>query len=674
MSSFGYNVLGFGANASGGGDPVEDQFNRVSFLSHFDGANNGVNNSYDDGSASNHTITAAGNATQGSFGPFARPEGYWANHLDGTGDYISIADSADFNFTSAYTVEGWIFKTDTGYSYLMSQLQDNSTSASNFALVVVGSNLQVLLLQMQGSTQVVADGGAGSSGFTLNAWHHIAGSWDGSNMRLFVDGVLKATTSTSTAPNDGSCPLTIGCRTASGGSGGSEFTAGYISNARVVKNVAVYTSAFTPLTSPLTAISGTVLLTCQSNRFVDNSASAHTITPVADASVSSFGPFLTDEVYDPAVNGASAYFNDSSLQTPSSADFALGTGDFTIEWWVYQKAVYDYTIYFDIRTQNTQATPYLYQGDNGTFDYAPAGNTNQFTPPSLLNRWAHMAISRSSGTTKIFVDGVQYLSISDSINYVQGGTLHVSRWWSSNEYHVNGYMCDFRWVKGTAVYTSAFTPPTAPLTAITNTKLLLNMADGQAIDSAAQNNLSLIGTAKLSTGQAKFGDTSLFMDGNSDGVYIPAAPISTIWTVEQWIYPTRFYSGSGNYDRIWADGTANNDSLACVLWGNDDGNLGKIRLYNDDSLVVGTSTAVSLDTWTHLAIVSSGSTTKIFLDGTERGTTNSASNLKGRKFTIGYMGTSGYFGGYIDEFRTSLMARYTSNFTAPDEPFADKGQ
>ena len=65
-SSFGKVFMG----AAGSGGPSDDEFNRVSFLSHFDGANNGVNNAFDDGSANNHTITAAGNVTQGSFGPF----------------------------------------------------------------------------------------------------------------------------------------------------------------------------------------------------------------------------------------------------------------------------------------------------------------------------------------------------------------------------------------------------------------------------------------------------------------------------------------------------------------------------------------------------------------------------------------------------------------------------
>ena len=77
LSTFGAaSARGFG-NLSGIALPSDSLFNTVSFLSHFDGTNNGTNNSYDDGSASNHTITAAGNVTQGSFGPFARDEGYW---------------------------------------------------------------------------------------------------------------------------------------------------------------------------------------------------------------------------------------------------------------------------------------------------------------------------------------------------------------------------------------------------------------------------------------------------------------------------------------------------------------------------------------------------------------------------------------------------------------------
>ena len=84
------------------------------------------------------------------------------------------------------------------------------------------------------------------------------------------------------------------------------------------------------------------------------------------------------------------------------------------------------------------------------------------------------------------------------------------------------FYSDVRLVKGTAVYSgSTYTVPTAPLTAISNTELLLNMADGQAIDSAAQNNLTLFGTAKTSTAQKKFGTASLLLDGTGDLCVLP---------------------------------------------------------------------------------------------------------------------------------------------------------
>ena len=113
MSGFGYNVLGFGASASTSTGASDDEFNRVSFLDHFDGANDGVNNAFDDGSTSNHTITAAGNVTQGSFGPFARPDGEWAVDFDSDGDYLTTPYSSDFNFgTGSFTVEAFVFLRD----------------------------------------------------------------------------------------------------------------------------------------------------------------------------------------------------------------------------------------------------------------------------------------------------------------------------------------------------------------------------------------------------------------------------------------------------------------------------------------------------------------------------------------------------------------------------------
>ena len=104
VNSFNKVFLGAAGTPTGASD---DQFNRVSFLSHFDGANNGVNNAFDDGSASNHTITANGNVTQGSFGPFARPDGEWAfNNTASTNDSFKVTAHDNFDMTNPFTIEG----------------------------------------------------------------------------------------------------------------------------------------------------------------------------------------------------------------------------------------------------------------------------------------------------------------------------------------------------------------------------------------------------------------------------------------------------------------------------------------------------------------------------------------------------------------------------------------
>ena len=205
------------------------------------------------------------------------------------------------------------------------------------------------------------------------------------------------------------------------------------------------------------------------NQFTDGSTSNHTITANGDVTQGSFGPFARpDGEWGVSLDGTGDY-----LSIPSSADFALGTGDFTVEFFVYHSATPSATTYFDYRSASNQATLYLWlYGDTGAIQLNIAGTTRAFTPPSMLGRWAHIAIARSSGTTKTFVDGTQYLSFSDSTDYIQGSTFYISRFYGSDSENVNGAISNFRWIKGTAVYTSAFTAPTAPLTAVTNTKLL----------------------------------------------------------------------------------------------------------------------------------------------------------------------------------------------------------
>ena len=671
----------------------DDEFNRVSFLSHFDGANNGVNNAFDDASASNHTITANNTVTQGSFGPFARPDGEWAAYFDGTGDYLSAEDDTNFSFgTGDFTIECWLFRQDNSVTF-----NDLVGTANNN--VLVGSNRGGWVLAYYhnysvGNLYAVKFGYQYNNSFPVNiaftktlntnTWYHLAITRQGNQLKCFVDGTQTGSTTTNSTDMISTEPLTVG----TGSGGGQSFLKGSISNVRVVKGTAVYTSNFTPPTAPLTAITNTKLLTCQSNRFVDNSASALTVTPAGDASVSAFGPFLTDAVYDPAVNGGSASFGGNAsgdgLTVADSSDFELGSGDFTLAMWVYPNNI-------NVNDSNTVAAFMLHSTYSGvgpalgwsmfwqsdsnvtnSFRFMVNGTGRIYDAEGLLGRqWTYLTAVRTGNTLKLFINGVQKVSTSfaDFNNSTTSLTIGCSPNWQSDVYKFNGKMSDVFICKGTAVYTSAFTPPTAPLTAITNTKLLLNMADGQAIDSAAQNNLTLFGNAKTSTGQAKFGNTSLLLDGTGDYVALSGSNAfgAGDYTIEMFVYHTSV-SGQQTY---FSDANGNQ---AGVYFYKDSNN--KLGLYYSGQIITGSGN-VPANQWVHISVCRASGTSRLFLDGVLQGSASDTTNLTQTAYSIGdSVGTSsGEFIGYIDDIRvTKGFARYTSNFTAPSEPFADKGQ
>ena len=665
--------------AAGGGEdlPSDDQFNRVSFLSHFDGANNGVNNAFDDSSDSNHTITANGNATQGSFGPFARPDGEFAVHFDGGGSYYCAAD-ADFAFgTGDFCMEAWAFVEADDYSYsrifCFGPAYGNNDS---HGLLVNGTdnNDKIVYYDYRNSQFRLVS----TTVTPINEWFHIAVTKASNVMRLFYNGQIEATATNTGAP-EASSTNTVAIGNDPIDLSGQEAFQGFISNARVVKGSAVYTSNFTPSTGKLTAITNTKLLTCQSNRFVDNSAEAHAIIIGGTAvtiQVSAFGPFLPSAVYKPAVNGASAYFDGSGdrLHTPEDASTRVAASNFTFEAWVYptttttaQDMIFTQGapgVYSPFNVYILGTTVRIYISTNGTSWNIASNSTSSNSVQ--INAWTHVSLVRNGSTIQLYINGVADNTYAVSTTAFFTPTRETSVGGRDGEEYFTGYITDARLVIGTAVYTSAFTPPTAPLTAITNTKLLLNMADGQAIDSAAQAEWTATnvydGTPKLQTAQKKIGTSSLYFDGSSS-----------------YYFPSGFLpDGTGDYTiEFWFRTSNLNDNATIFVAGNIYFQLYQNNLYYwngaSSRIISGT---ISTDTWYHVAGVRSGTTIYLFLNGTSQGTT-----LTGITGAVvggaGYMGgnTGNYkYTGYIDEMRISRFARYTSSFTPATEPFADKGR
>jgi hypothetical protein len=155
----------------------------------------------------------------------------------------------------------------------------------------------------------------------------------------------------------------------------------------------------------------------------------------------------------------SMYFDGTgdNLNTPTSPNLAFGTGDFTIECWVYANDVTSLAGIYDGR--GGSATPTIVI-QSGTFKYFTNGGF-QITSSSIsTSTWYHLAVSRSGTNTKLFVNGVQGGSTySDSTNYVSTTPSFIGALYDGSS--LNGYIDDLRITKGYARYTANFTPPTA---------------------------------------------------------------------------------------------------------------------------------------------------------------------------------------------------------------------
>jgi hypothetical protein len=240
---------------------------------------------------------------------------------------------------------------------------------------------------------------------------------------------------------------------------------------------------------------------------------------------------------------------------------------------------------------------------------------------------------------------------------------------------VNGYISGLRIVKGTAVYTSNFTPPTSPPTAITNTSLLLNFTNAGITDATAKNDLETVGNAQISTSVSKFGGGSIAFNASAN-TYLSQNPATTDlyafgsgdFTIEGWLY-----LNSTTGIQTFYDGRPNGSSNAAVptIYITS----GSIRYYVSAVDRI-TGSTLSTGQWYHIAIARSGGSTRMFINGTQAGSTYTDStvylNSANRPFIGGDSNTPGsnLLNGYIDDFRiTKGYARYTGNFTPPTAPF-----
>jgi len=617
-----------------------------------------------DNSPNNLTITKNGDTSVQKFSPFepvtVTPASY-SGYFDGTGDYLSAANNAAFSVgTDAITVEGWLYVREWKSAGVLSCAYN-----TNFHVQVAPTSFAgIMYFYIAGTPIYVAPANAPA----LNTWFHFACVREsGGAAKIYINGVAQAT---GTLSGNGSTSSTLYIGTASHSL--TESFSGDISNLRFVKGTAVYTSNFTPPTAPLTAISGTVLLTCQSSSFIDNSTNAFPLTAVGNAQPIAATPFTptTSAItpYAAATNGGSAYFDGAGdyLSLASSTSFAFGTGDYTLEFWVYSSIAWSGVICL----YNNNAGGYFFQYNTGTglqTGVAGSSATGTYATTLVSNAWNHIAISRASGSSKCFVNGAQVGStVSDATNYAQNGAW-IGALYSGAQY-LTGYISNLRVVKGTAVYKSAFVPPAAPVTAITNTQLLVDATNGGIIDNAEISDLETANNAQISTAQSKFGGSSIYFDGTSARLAarnnISLILATANWTMECWAYLTNITG----VRPIVSKGYGNAGGF---MWWVQDGNL-QIRLYDTAGAAVNvTATGViATDTWYYLAVTRSGNTVTLYVNGSSAATgtfTSSLTDTSVLEIGTRSAGLSNYIG-YIDDFRiTKGLARTIT--TSPTSAF-----
>ena len=293
--------------------------------------------------------------------------------------------------------------------------------------------------------------------FSANTWVHVAACRSSNTLRLFVNGALAGSGASTQTPASNTWYV--------GSNQSNEQFDGYIDDLRITKGVARYTAAFTPPVAPhpipvTDANFGAVSLLLHMNGanastyFPDHSYNALAVTVSGDAKIST-----TQSKF----GGSSAYFDGVGdyLSLGSNAAFGFGTGDFTIEYWMYPALTGDANqVIVDARPSDS-GTPWLIGVTTGGAIRYYDGTTVRTGGTASANQWSHVAWTRSGSVNRIYLNGTEVgtYTASQDFQSSRGLTIGCNVVLTAERYV--GYIDSLRITKGIARYTAAFTPPTA---------------------------------------------------------------------------------------------------------------------------------------------------------------------------------------------------------------------
>lgn len=167
------------------------------------------------------------------------------------------------------------------------------------------------------------------------------------------------------------------------------------------------------------------------------------------------------------------------LTVPGSSDWTIASNqDFTIEWWQYNNSTSSFPRIFSVGSYPSSSIAVSQEG--GTLYFWMGGTFRATATMSSTNRtWENYAVTRTSGSIRIFKNGTQIGSTvtgNTTAATDSSSNLYIGREANDGNTLFRGYITDFHFVKGTSKYASNFTVTSSPITAISDSKLLLNAA------------------------------------------------------------------------------------------------------------------------------------------------------------------------------------------------------
>ena len=627
------------------------------------------NNNITDSSSNSHSITVNGDSYAGTFSPY-RSGGYSTSFSRSDSSKLEIASMPAIG-SGDCSIEFWCKIDSQAWNGIISRGAYNSSGT--FSLSSRSGDTELTLIW---SGTIYTTSGAN---IEVGKWKWVQVIRSSGTVTIYVNG--SSVGSWSNSANVSSTSNYIIGRADS-----SDYFGGDLRDLRISTNAQSSSNG----SEKLATDSNTTFLSCHLPylSYATSSVAINTYSSISGTiKTVSNSPYDYTE-YDAADHGGSIVINSTSAWVQSTVT-APSTGSLAVECWVYWDEFpstsngNNQSIISFKGSDNYDGVRLMYKSPSSE-GFAVYANDSWFmsqsASPLKAKVWYHAAITYDGTNLRLFVNG----SLIDTKAFstdLTNADLRIGNdgWWRMGL----GKVSDVRYTRGSAVYTTGFTPPTAPLSS-TNAEFHLKGTDASIIDKSQGGNAKLTSGTTGSSTQVKFsGSKSIYFSGvDGEGLSLPYNTLQIAagepWTIEFWFW---IADGGGTRNGIFiqqGDGSVTYPPIRIDLRVDATQGISPSCQLSNSSGAYGNSITSyewqSYENWHHVAFVSNGTTVTRYINGTAYSTMsdNHYTSTSTDDVTIGGRSSSSEYrhvhAGYYEDIRiTKGKARYTANFTPPSK-------